>query len=389
MKLIKESDEARKRELFQRMLRSSVEFCPELPSEEDIKSSAKRIFVYPEDVGFLETRVNEIGQFTLPANDLYINDSSSGSSGVKLTLPKIPVKFLHQTVSLFDKFIAKSGMGNSTLEAFVQIFWDREKEEYFIHVPEQVVSVVSVNYLNTQEIMSKHLLVMDIHSHNNMSAFFSGTDDRDEKSTRLFGVVGRMDDEWPSASFRMGVAGRYHYLDPTLIFDIEGDDSKLLFEDSEHGRNVLVNVSRNEDIPDAWIDNIKLHDDVIKAQLREAEAKKRRNAIKVTDTRRFTPIMSRREEQRNLFDDFFGHGGGSQVEISLVDEPQVIKLLEDTADVMYEDPYSIAEALIDNINDNDSIFALLESIKDSHPDILVDFLSDISSGTKGDSEETE
>ena len=33
---------------------------------------------------------------------------------------------------------------------------------------------------------------MDIHSHNTMGAFWSGTDNADEKETRLFGVLGKI-----------------------------------------------------------------------------------------------------------------------------------------------------------------------------------------------------
>jgi len=363
-KVFNQNDD-KKKKLFLKMLRSSVEFLGGAPSTEDMDESSKNIFVYPDETGFLETRRNEIGTFTLPAGDVFFQGKSENAS-LELNLPKIPVRLLHQTVSLFDQFMAKTEMSHSTLEAFVQIFWNRETKEYFIHVPEQIVSVVSVNYINTQEIMDSHLFVMDIHSHNGMSAFFSGIDDRDEQSTRLFGVVGRMNDEWPQASFRMGVGGNYHYLDILDVFDLTG--TKLVSSGGTDGKNLLEGISREEEVPEEWMGNIKLHDSVIQEKFRQAKKEQERN--KTT-----TIVLRDREDSRRERPMFFG--GGEQLDLPLLEDPNVEAIITACADLLYEDPYSIVEALLDAAgNDVNVAEALVEHIGANNPGVIEEWVED-------------
>jgi hypothetical protein len=44
---------------------------------------------------------------------------------------------------------------------------------------------------------------MDIHSHNTMPAKFSFIDDQDEKATRLYAVLGKLDGYWPGIDLRL------------------------------------------------------------------------------------------------------------------------------------------------------------------------------------------
>jgi len=352
----------RKKKLFLKMLRGTVEFLGVAPSQKEMDESNKHIFVFPDEVGFLQTRRNEIGTFTVPAGEVFFRGQSDNAK-LELNLPKLPVNLLHQTVSLFDQFMAKTGMSRSTLEAFVQIFWDRQKEEYFIHVPEQLVSMASVRYINTQEIMKEHLLVMDIHSHNDMSAFFSGTDDGDEVSTRLFGVVGKMNDEWPQASFRMGVAGQYHYLDISDVFDIV--DSTVKSVSGDDGRNILEGISRDEDIPSTWLEMIKVHNDVTKEKLRLANEEKHRNKKIIA-----TNVTIRDFRSGNV-------GGGEQLELSLLDDPNVEEVVRTCGNMLYEDPFSIAELLLDHAgNDTSVATAFVEYIGEHIPGVIEAWLEE-------------
>lgn len=65
------------------------------------------------------------------------------------------------------------------------------------------------------------MLVMDAHSHGRMDAFFSSIDNHDEKGTRLFLVLGRIDREAPAWKLRAGIAGYYKELALTDVFDME------------------------------------------------------------------------------------------------------------------------------------------------------------------------
>ena len=62
--------------------------------------------------------------------------------------------------------------------------------------------------------------VMDIHSHGHMDAFFSCTDDSDEKGLRLYVVVGRLDTLLPEVEIRLGVYGYFIPLSVEEVFDV-------------------------------------------------------------------------------------------------------------------------------------------------------------------------
>jgi hypothetical protein len=54
-----------------------------------------------------------------------------------------------------------------------------------------------------------------------MEAKFSKTDDNDEKVTRLYGVIGRLDKEFPDMELRASNGGKFINLKFIEIFDID------------------------------------------------------------------------------------------------------------------------------------------------------------------------
>ena len=71
-----------------------------------------------------------------------------------------------------------------------------------------------------EEEYPEHMIhVMDIHSHNTMPAKFSIIDDDDEKATRLYAVVGRLDKVFPDITVRASCAGKFSCLKPQDIFE--------------------------------------------------------------------------------------------------------------------------------------------------------------------------
>ena len=60
---------------------------------------------------------------------------------------------------------------------------------------------------------------MDIHSHNTMKAFFSTVDDHDEKATRLYTVVGKLDQAVPEIKTRISNGGKFMEIDPASVFE--------------------------------------------------------------------------------------------------------------------------------------------------------------------------
>lgn len=108
----------------------------------------------------------------------------------ELKYGKIPHKILDQIVTFFRQVMNKYSNG----EAFLQIYWDLQQNEYVVHVPKQTVSQASVRYDATANLdrsnPERYVFVYECHSHNTMNAFWSGTDNADEKELRLYGVFG-------------------------------------------------------------------------------------------------------------------------------------------------------------------------------------------------------
>lgn len=85
-------------------------------------------------------------------------------------------------------------------ERYLAVTWEGE---YRLRIPPQEGESSGVSY----EVLPN--TVLDIHSHGGMSAFFSGTDDRDEQGLQLYMVVGRLDTLLPEVEMRVGVYGYF------------------------------------------------------------------------------------------------------------------------------------------------------------------------------------
>jgi PRTRC genetic system protein A len=102
---------------------------------------------------------------------------------------RIPRAVFDQILAFFYKVMEVNG--DRALEAMAWICYNPE-QGYHVIVPPQTVGGASVSY-DWSCVPPGTSIVVDIHSHNNMNAFFSGTDDRDDAGNISFsGVVGHM-----------------------------------------------------------------------------------------------------------------------------------------------------------------------------------------------------
>ncbi len=181
---------------------------------EDAATSGKAIAYVPSDDGKVyEVRPNRIGTFITPTEK--VSMLRKVRAGFIPALPKIPYSILSEILSFFKAYITENG----ELEALAFIYWSVEEEKYRVYVPKQTVSKASVDSSLPDIDEDKFILVMEIHSHNTMTARFSPTDDRDEKATRLYTVVGRMDKVFPDITTRASVGGKYIEVDPETVFE--------------------------------------------------------------------------------------------------------------------------------------------------------------------------
>jgi PRTRC genetic system protein A len=81
-------------------------------------------------------------------------------------------------------------------------------------------------------------ILCELHSHGNMSAFWSRTDDADEQDTRVYAVIGRLDTT-PEIRVRVGVYGYWHPLPVTAVFTGAGGFIDLYHEENDPCLSIL------------------------------------------------------------------------------------------------------------------------------------------------------
>ena len=97
-----------------------------------------------------------------------------------------------------------------------------------LKVPEQIQGSVSVHPVDSYAGGSDTLI--EVHSHHNMAAFFSRTDDRDESSGfRLFTVLGGLDRK-PSILTRVGIYGHFQEIPSSLVYELPAGVNDALNE---------------------------------------------------------------------------------------------------------------------------------------------------------------
>ena len=175
-------------------------------SMETAEQSAAPICYIPSHNGQIyEMRRNEIGTFIAPVSQIAELDIIR--AGFHMNLPRLPAAKLAEIVSFFRRVCAEH---HSHMEALVNVYWDHAEQKYLLHVPKQHATAVSVETdLADRPDESRYLHVMEVHSHNMMSARFSKVDDQDEQATRLYMVIGRLDRYYPEIRCRFACGGQH------------------------------------------------------------------------------------------------------------------------------------------------------------------------------------
>lgn len=128
------------------------------------------------------------------------------------TGPKVPRYYLRTIMHIMRQTPDK--------EVALQLFFNPENGWYDLIQPKQEGTAASVTFDRNYEKECSQVLMMDIHSHGCMPAFFSSVDNADEKGTQLYMVIGGIGTKAESYAFRAGIAGKYVPLQLEDIFDI-------------------------------------------------------------------------------------------------------------------------------------------------------------------------
>lgn len=188
-------------------------------SLEEARASDKAICTIPGGDGRVyELRKNELGEFIVPKDSVI--DLGSVRAGFTPALPLVPMELLAQIISFFRCYMN----GGEQFEAMAHIYWDRQEERFVAHIPRQSVTKAHIDADLSRDDLpeDRYLHYIDIHSHNSMEAKFSPVDDADERATRIYIVVGRLDKFFPDITVRMSCGGTYLPLDPGCVLESFG-----------------------------------------------------------------------------------------------------------------------------------------------------------------------
>lgn len=171
-----------------------------------------------------------IGQMNIPQGEFLIKNlphglfmARKGDEGeiVDFTfgrkLPKIEGSLLRDVITYFKSDLL--------VEACVRICYDVNIDKFFFVKAGGRRSGIHIDYdfSNSMSLLCRPgiIVVMDIHSHNMMPAFFSCVDDADELEhpAGLFGVIGRLQNDEPEVLVRACMNGSACDLEVEQIFD--------------------------------------------------------------------------------------------------------------------------------------------------------------------------
>ncbi len=113
-------------------------------------------------------------------------------------------------LELMKEFAAKA-KADAPLEAAASLLWDHVKKSWRIEYP-KIIGEATTGSIQYEQVVpgEDESLAIDLHSHGHLGAFFSGTDNEDDRgSVKIAGVFGDLDKPQPTVAFRMCVLGLY------------------------------------------------------------------------------------------------------------------------------------------------------------------------------------
>jgi PRTRC genetic system protein A len=123
---------------------------------------------------------------------------------------KIPIDYFDR----INLIISRNSERQIYEEQFFVITWNKNKEKFDTWYPPQRQAGSKVKYDTTG---INYPVVIELHTHGIMPAFFSQTDNEDERGLRIYAVIGRLDRICPEIRLRVGV---YGYWQPVRFCDV-------------------------------------------------------------------------------------------------------------------------------------------------------------------------
>lgn len=134
---------------------------------------------------------------------------------VRLHHRLLPVALLHRVIA--DARQRRNPQGHLTEWLYRVTHHEQEGELSFaLSIPLQDAGTAFVTAA-----MATKTSLLELHSHGNLAAFWSSTDDRDEGGFCFYAVIGRLDTECPEVRLRLGVYGYWWDVPLSVLFEAE------------------------------------------------------------------------------------------------------------------------------------------------------------------------
>ena len=192
----------------------------------------------------------------VPVENLSFLDDLDANSDVNVDLPKIPFKIVWQVKTFFEMVVKEFSS-----ESEVTLYFNKETQEYRVHIPEQTVCHGGVKYKRIGTIhlkeMEGFLRVGTIHSHCDFDAFHSHTDIGDEEDFDGIHITfGNNDKEEFTVTSSVVVNGFRKTVDPLDFLEgiIRLNDDKFKFESISDQQELWKKTS------EIWLKNVNNKD---------------------------------------------------------------------------------------------------------------------------------
>lgn len=147
------------------------------------------------------------------ADDLTLHGLVALESFVELKPPRLPSVYLDSILQSARRHLPNEAMYQIGYDAAIV---DDVRFMWRITMPRPLADATptALNFSDLPE------TVIDLHSHGAMDAFFSPTDDSDEKGFRIYVVIGKVDTDTPEILCRVGVYGHHMLIPADRIFEV-------------------------------------------------------------------------------------------------------------------------------------------------------------------------
>ncbi len=127
-----------------------------------------------------------------------------------LTVPKVPSQVITDVINA----------ASINTQQEILFYLGVENNQWWCHTPLQTASEAHVVSLESSLKKSYTDAVVEIHSHGNLSAYPSTTDNQEEKGKfRVFAIIGTLNTT-PTVYTRIGIYNHFFPIDPNLIFEL-------------------------------------------------------------------------------------------------------------------------------------------------------------------------